>query len=224
VDTADHPVPPAARPENELRALLDAAVDGVIVIDHRGVISTFNRAAERLFGYSATEVVGENVNILMPEPYRAAHDGYIQAYMRTGQARIIGIGRDVIARRRDGTVFPASLAVGEVPGSSPPRFIGFIHDITERKAAVDALRRERDRAQSYLDLAQVMLVAIDHGGRIALINRKGCEILGYTETELLGRDWFEQCLPDRQRDAARAQAAASRPATTKTTSRATTAR
>jgi len=208
VDTANHPVPPAARPENELRALLDAAVDGVIVIDHRGVISTFNRAAERLFGYSATEVVGENVNILMPEPYRAAHDGYIQAYMLTGQARIIGIGRDVIARRRDGTVFPASLAVGEVPGSSPPRFIGFIHDITERKAAVDALRRERDRAQSYLDLAQVMLVAIDHGGRIALINRKGCEILGYTETELLGRDWFEQCLPERQRDAARAQLAA----------------
>ena len=203
---ADHtpPTPPVGRAEDELRALLDAAVDAVIVIDHDSRIMTFNRAAERLFGYRAAEVVGQNVRLLMPEPYRSAHDGYLQAYVRTGQARIIGIGRDVVAQRRDGSVFPASLAVGQVPGSTPPRFIGFIHDITARQAAVDALRRERDRAQSYLDLAQVMLVAIDRAGRIALINRKGCAILGYTETELLGRDWFEQCVPERQRDRARA--------------------
>jgi two-component system sensor kinase FixL len=194
----------AGRPEDELRALLDAAVDAVIVIDHAGHIGTFNRAAERLFGYRAADVIGDHVSILMPEPYRSAHDGYMNAYMAGGAARIIGIGRDVIARRRDGTVFPASLAVGEVPGSKPPRFIGFIHDITSRKAAVDALRRERDRAQSYLDLAEVMLVAIDDVGRITLINRKGCEILGYTEAELIGRNWFEQCLPERHREAARA--------------------
>lgn len=195
---------PAGQPADELRALLDAAVDAVIVIDHEGRISTFNRAAERLFGYAAAEIIGQHVNALMPEPYRSAHDGYMHSYMRTGEARIIGIGRDVLAQRRDGTVFPASLAVGEVPGSVPPRFIGFIHDISSRKAAVDALRRERDRAQSYLDLAQVMLVAVDHGGRIALINRKGCEILGYTESELIGRDWFERCLTERQRAPARA--------------------
>jgi two-component system, LuxR family, sensor kinase FixL len=195
---------PAGHSENELRALLDAAVDGVIVIEHDGRITTFNRAAERLFGYRSAEVVGQRVNMLMPEPYRSAHDGYLSDYQRTGQARIIGIGREVVARRRDGTLFPASLAVGEVPGSSPPRYIGFIHDITSRKAAVDALRRERDRAQSYLDLAQVMLVALDQGGRIALINRKGCEIFGYSETELIGRDWFEQCLPETRREEARA--------------------
>jgi two-component system sensor kinase FixL len=207
------PPPPAApdlgariadgRAESELKALLDAAVDAVIVIDHQGTIATFNRAAERLFGFRAADVVGRNVNVLMPGPYRAEHDGYMHNYMRTGQARIIGIGREVVAQRSDGTVFPASLAVGEIPGTNPPRFVGFIHDITSRKAAVDALRRERDRAQSYLDLAEVMLLALDSNGRIALINRKGCEILGYTEAELVGRDWFEHCVPDRGRDASR---------------------
>jgi PAS domain S-box-containing protein len=192
------------RAELELKALLDAAVDAVIVIDHRGCIDTFNRSAERLFGWRATDVVGKNVAVLMPEPYRAEHDGYMGNYMRSRHARIIGIGREVVAQRRDGTVFPASLAVGEIKGSNPQRFVGFIHDITSRKAAVDALRRERDRAQSYLDLAEVMLLALDVDGRIALINRKGCEILGYNEAELLGRDWFELCLPERTRDHSRA--------------------
>ena len=195
---------PPERAAGELRALLEAAVDAVIVIDHQGRITTFNPAAERLFGYRAIDLIGERVDVLMPEPYRSAHDGYLQNYLRTGRAQIIGIGRDVTAQRRDGTVFPASLAVGEIPGSKPPRFVAFIHDISSRQAALDELRRERDRAQSYLDLAQVMLVAIDGGGRIALINRKGCEILGYTEAELVGRDWFINCVPERHREAARA--------------------
>ena len=198
------PAPPdAARIEHRLRAMLDAAVDAVVVIDHEGRIDAFNRAAERLFGYRASEIIGQSVSALMPEPYRSAHDGYLQAYLRTGQARIIGIGREVTAQRRDGSVFPASLSVGEVPGARPPRFIGFIHDITARKAALDALRRERDRAQSYFELAQVMLLAVDDDGRIARINSKGCEILGYTEGELVGRDWFEQCVPEPRREAAR---------------------
>ena len=207
MDTNADPATAASRSlqvANELKALLDAAVDGVIVIDHQGCIATFNAAAERLFGYTAAEVTGQRINLLMPEPYRAGHDAYMGTYQRTGNARIIGIGREVMAQRRDGTVFPASLAVGEIPGSSPKRYVGFIHDISARKAATDALRRERDRAQSYLDLAQVMLVAIDGTGCITLINRKGCEILGYTEAELVGRDWYEHCVAETHRDAARA--------------------
>ena len=196
------------RAQGELRALLDAAVDAVIVINHEGRIATFNRAAERLFGHHAAEVVGAQVDILMPEPHRSGHAGYLRNYLSTGQARIIGIGRDVLAQRRDGTVFPASLAVGEIPGSDPPRFVAFIHDISSRQAATDALRRERDRAQSYVDLAQVMLVAVDGRGRIGLINPKGCEILGYAESELVGQDWFETCVPERQRATARAALAA----------------
>jgi len=204
----DIAIPPAEEPATEraafeLRAVLDAAVDAVIVIDGRGNIETFNRSAERLFGYEASAVVGRNVSLLMPEPMRGQHDGYLEGYRRTHEAKIIGIGRDVVAQRRDGTTFPASLAVGEIAGSVPTRFVGFIRDITQRRADEEAVKRARDRAQSYLDLAEVMLLAVDPEGRITLINRKGCEILGYPESELVGRDWFDLCLQDTQRDASR---------------------
>jgi two-component system sensor kinase FixL len=134
-----------AGPEEELRALLDAAVDAIIVIDNRGHIETFSKAAERMFGYSAGEILGKNVNLLMPEPDRSAHDGHLRRYELTGEARIIGIGRDVQARRRDGTVFPASLAVGRISGAGPPRFVGFIRDISARVAAEHAAAQAQER-------------------------------------------------------------------------------
>jgi two-component system sensor kinase FixL len=142
------------RSAEELRALLDAAVDAVVVIDHKGRIETFNHAAEILFGYAAAEMIGRSVNLLMPEPFRSAHDGYMERYLQTGEARIIGIGREVNAQRRDGTVFPVSLAVGRVGGSEPPRFVGFIRDITALTHAINELRRERDRAQRNEELLQ----------------------------------------------------------------------
>ncbi len=191
---------PASVAELELRAVLDAAVDAVIIIDSRGLIETFNRAAEKLFGFSAAEVLGRNVNILMPEPFRSQHDGYMDHHMRTGEQRIIGKGREVVAQRRDGSLFPMALAVGRIAGLEPPRFVGFIHDITDRKRVVEALRRERDRAQAYLDLAEVMLLALDARGTISLVNRKGCELLGWPEDELVGRSWFDSCLPTELRD------------------------
>ena len=136
----------------ELQALLDAAVDAIIVIDSGGQIEKFNQAAEQMFGFSAAEIIGKNIALLMPEPDRSAHDAYLRRYSLTGEARIIGIGRDVQAQRRDGTVFPASLAVGRVAGTDPARFVGFIRDISarvaaERTAAVDVhSSAARDRA------------------------------------------------------------------------------
>jgi len=141
---------PAQQSELEFRSLLDSAVDAIIVIDHRGHIEQFNLAAERIFGYRAAEVVGRNVNVLMPAPYHAEHDGYLDRYQSTGEARIIGIGREVRACRKDGTEFPCDLAVGKVQGAVPPRFIGFIRDITQRKLADERLRR----SESELRLAQ----------------------------------------------------------------------
>ena len=141
---------PTKDAELELRSLLDAAVDAIIVIDHRGHIEQFNLAAERIFGYAAAEVVGRNVHVLMPAPYHAEHDGYLNRYQSTGEARIIGIGREVRALRKDGTEFPCDLAVGKVQGAVPPRFIGFIRDITLRKLADERLRR----SESELRLAQ----------------------------------------------------------------------
>ncbi len=129
----------------ELRALLDAAVDAVVVIDSRGHIETFNRAAEQMFGFAAAEILGQNVSLLMPEPHRSAHDDYLRRYHATGQARIIGIGREVQAQRRDGTMFPVSLAVGRVAGADPPRFVGFIRDISARVAAERAALQAQER-------------------------------------------------------------------------------
>jgi two-component system sensor kinase FixL len=129
----------------ELRALLDAAVDAIIVIDSRGHIETFNKAAEQMFGFSAPEILGKNVSLLMPEPDRSTHDDYLRRHNLTGEARIIGIGRDVQARRRDGTVFPASLAVGRISGTGPPRFVGFIRDVSARVAAERAAAQAQER-------------------------------------------------------------------------------
>jgi len=187
--------PTASVAELELRAVLDAAVDAVVIIDSHGNVETFSKAAETLFGYTAAEMIGRNVSILMPEPFRSQHDGYIHQHIRTGEERIIGKGREVVAQRRDGTLFPVFLSVGRIARLDPPRFVGLISDISDRKRVVEALRRERDRAQAYLDLAEVMLLALDSNGTISLVNRKGCEILGWPEDELVGRNWFTTCLP-----------------------------
>ena len=97
----------------KLRGILESAVIAIITIDERGLIETVNPATERLFDYSASELVGHNVKMLMPEPYRAEHDGYIDSYLKTGTKKIIGIGREVSGQRKDGTTFPIHLAVSE---------------------------------------------------------------------------------------------------------------
>lgn len=128
-------------------ALLDAAVDGILVIDDQGRIETFNAAAERLFGYTADELRGRNIRVLMPEPYRSSHDDYLRHYLTTGEKRIIGIGREVSAQRRDGTVFPIELSVGEVMHADARRFVGIIRDISERRASERELRQQQERLE-----------------------------------------------------------------------------
>lgn len=185
--------------ERRFEALLNAAVDSIVVIDHRGVIETINRAAEKMFGYRTDEIVGRNVSMLMPEPFRHEHDRYLANYLETGEARIIGKGREAVGLRRDGSTFPLDLSIGEIRDANSPRFVGILRDITARKGVEKALRLERDRAQGYLDLAAVILLGLDLDGRIRLINKRGCELLGYEEPELLGRNWFENCLREDDR-------------------------
>jgi two-component system sensor kinase FixL len=309
---------------SQLAALLNATPDGIVLIDHLGVIRSFNPGAERIFGYSADEVLGQNISILMPAPHRVAHDGYLKRYSDTGEARMMRAPREVDARRKSGETFPAEVSVGEVPSDAAPYFIGIVRDMSERRAAEEklrkveanllaaqtlahvgsfegrwpedddffwsdelfrimgmppgergptpskfierfvhpedrgalrvildraadegrssqieyrvirpdgtvrhvqtiyqvvtdargvkriqgttldltqrreteqALRRERDRAQRYLDLVNVMIVAVDRDGRITLVNREGCELLGYPEDELVGKDFFAACQP-----------------------------
>ncbi|WP_445491349.1 PAS domain S-box protein [Rhodopseudomonas sp. RCAM05734] len=122
-----------------LRAVVDTAVDGVILIDARGRILMFNPACERLFQYRAEEVIHENVKVLMPTPYRAEHDGYLKHFRDTGERRIIGIGREVMGRRKDGSTFPMDLSVGEAKQDGEAIFVGIIHDLTERKRTEEQL-------------------------------------------------------------------------------------
>ncbi len=138
--------------KGELQALLDACVDAVIIIDQRGLITTFNAAACRMFDYRSDEVKGRNVSMLMPEPDTSRHDAYLRHYLATGETSVIGAGREVLARRRDGSVFPASLAVGRIANSEPARFVGFLHDLTprrreeeQRRGAEQAVRESRER-------------------------------------------------------------------------------
>jgi two-component system sensor kinase FixL len=119
--------------EAHLKSILETVPDAMIVIDENGSMQSFSTAAERLFGYTADEVVGRNVNMLMPSPYRENHDGYLARYFRTGERRIIGIGRVVVGERKDGSTFPMELSVGEMRSSDRRFFTGFIRDLTERQ-------------------------------------------------------------------------------------------
>jgi PAS domain S-box-containing protein len=203
MSTAVTPSSAASPAELELKAVLDTAVDAVVIMDRHGRIEECNRAAERLFGFGVGELTGCDVTVLMPEPHRTRHASYVERYLRTGEPHIIGIGREVGARRKDGTVFPVHLSIGELRIAGDPHFVAFLHDLSERKRVELELMEAHRRAQSYLDLADVILLALDEQGRISMINRKGCEILGRTESELYGEEWVAVCVPESARDAVR---------------------
>ena len=131
----------AAKEAAKIRALLESAVDAIITIDRRGIIEAANPAAERLFQYDEAEFQGRNVSFLMPEPYRTEHDGYLARYLKTGQRRIIGIGREVTGQRKDGTTFPMHLSVSEFEADGATYFTGIIRDLTASKRAEEALRQ-----------------------------------------------------------------------------------
>ena len=159
--------------EERLRAILQTAVEGIITIDEHGLIEAINPAAEKTFGFKAQEVIGKNVSILMPSPFREEHDAYMANYLRTGQAKIIGIGREVVGQRKDGSVFPMDLAVSEVRLADRRLFTGFVRDITERKKAEARLAElAQTLADKNKELETVVYVA-SHDLRSPLVNIQG---------------------------------------------------
>ncbi len=144
--------------EARLRAILDTTVDAIITINESGAIQEFNRAAERMFGYRPEEVTGQNVSMLMPPEYASQHDGYMQDYIHTGKAKIIGIGREAEAQRKDGSRFPIDLAVSEVILGGSRFFTGIIRDITDQRRAEEGLVAvsEGERRQIGQDLHDVL--------------------------------------------------------------------
>lgn len=179
-DPAGEPVIRSALQEREarLQSILETAPDAIIVIDDGGVIESYSSAAQRLFGFTAEEAVGQNVRILMPSPYRERHDGYLRHYLDTGERRIIGIGRVVVGQRKDGTTFPMELAVGEVVASGRRLFTGFIRDLTERQlneSRMQELQAELLHMSRLSDVGQ-MASAIAHE-----LNQPLTAILNYVQ-------------------------------------------
>jgi len=143
----------ARESQAQTRAIVDAAVDAIITIDERGTVESFNPAAERIFGFAADEVISQNVKMLMPAPYQDEHDGYISDHLRTGESTIIGVGREVVGMRKDGTTFPMDLAVSEVNLTDRRMFTGIVRDISDRKQAESALAQQAEElAQSNAEL------------------------------------------------------------------------
>lgn len=179
---------PASRDETRFRAVVDTAVDGVILIDEKGTIRMFNPACQRLFGYSVEEVEGQNVKMLMPAPYRDEHDRYLSNYHRTNERKIIGIGREVVGRRKDGTTFPMDLSVGEAKEDGKPIFVGIIHDLTERKRIDQAALEAAMRMKAVLDTAVDGIILIDSKGSILMFNPACERLFGYAAAEVMGQN------------------------------------
>ena len=166
-----------------LQAVIDNAHDAIITIGVDGRIDMFNKAAERIFGYAPSEVIGRNVNMLMPSPYKEAHDRFLQNYLTTGQAKIIGTGREVEARRSDGSVFPIDLSVAEMNVGGSRGFIGLIRDISERKLTEAA----RDHLAAIVESSHDAVIGKNLAGFITSWNGGAEEIYGYTALEAVGR-------------------------------------
>lgn len=157
---------------NRTKAIVETIVDGVITIDHQGLIDTVNPATEKIFGYQAEELIGRNVSMLMPDPYQREHDGYIGNYLNTGQKKIIGIGREVSGQRKDGSIFPLELAISEMVVNEQRMFTGVVRDISQRKETEEKLRAAMRRVHEQR-IKDEFIATVSHELRTPLTSIKG---------------------------------------------------
>lgn len=184
-----------------LHAVIDTAVDGIVIIDEMGVVQLFNLGCERLFGYSADQVIGQNVKILMPPPYQNEHDGYLSHYRETGERRIIGMGRNVLGRRADGSIFPMYLSVGEIRQEGAERFfVGVIRDTSEQHALESTLREQAERLRSILETVPDAIIVIDEHGLIESFSPAAERLFGWNAAEVTGKN-VSVLMPAPYRDA-----------------------
>ena len=182
----DGPNEPDALDETtkKLETIFGGMVDGLVVINEAGDILLFSRGAEKLFGYRAEEALGRNVKLLMPSPYREAHDSYLAAYRRTGVKKIIGVGQEVVGRRKDGTTFPMYLSIGEIWLEGTRYFVGVTHDLTRLKRAEDRLLT----LSAAVEQSPIAVMITNKHGEIEYVNSRFASLTGYPPHELIGRN------------------------------------
>lgn len=169
-------------------AILDTILDGIITIDSTGIVLTFSQSAVGIFGYQPDEVIGQNVRMLMPEPYHGAHDGYIRNYLTTGERKVIGIGREVLGRRKNGSIFPMELGVNDVEVEGQRIFVGIVRDVTGRKDAENKIKDEAARLHAIMNTVLDGLITIDSQGRIQGFNQAAVRIFGYAPDDVIGHN------------------------------------
>jgi len=177
--------------DEKIHTIIENMVDGVIIIDTKGRIGLFNRAAERLFGYTAIELVGNNVNILMPPSDKEYHDGYIERYCSTGEKRIIDKGREVEGRKKDGSFFPMYLSVGEINVGGVKYFVGVIHDLSSQKAASLQAAKASEFMQAVIDSTPSILIGLDCQGRVTHWNKAAIKERGISADDAINHPFVE---------------------------------
>ena len=180
-----------ARSEAYSKAIVATAAEGIITLDARGRIESVNQAAETMFGYSADELIGQDVKILMPEIYRAKHTGYIRDYVTRGEGSIFGAGREVPARRKDGSEFPIYLAASEVSVGGERCFAGIIRDISDQKAAEESRRAVEQRFRAVFDQRMQLAGILSVEGKVLEANRKSLDFSGLDRDTVIGRYYWE---------------------------------
>lgn len=170
-----------------LRAILDTTVDGIVTINESNIIQSFNKAAEHIFGYSASEVIGKNVKMLMPSPYRENHDSYVADYLRTGERKIIGTGREVRGLRKDGSTFPLYLAVSEVRVGHKRLFTGILRDISDQEKAAESLKQSEQKYRALVESSSDAILLMDEDRRIISYNRAFLGLFGFRWQDVEGK-------------------------------------
>ena len=182
---ADKSGPDQAFGSQMLEAALQTAVGAIVIIDEGGLIRTVNPATQKLFGYSESELVGQNVNLLMPEPFRSRHDGYIRHHLETGERKIIGIGRQVMGRRKSGAIFPIHLAVSAFTTHGRRYFTGIVNDLSAQHGT-GALREQALFEAIFNHLPDAVLVT-DAESKVVLCNPAVARVFGYAPEEMIGQ-------------------------------------
>lgn len=180
--------------------IVESVPSGIVMTDRAGKITFVNSMVNKMFGYREEELIGKPVEILVPREYRKSHREFRNSYLSKPGARAMGEGRDLFAVRKDGTKFPVEIGLNPVKTDKGLVVLSTIVDISVRREAEIKLREERERTQKYLDVAEVIFLVLDDKGEVALINRKGCEILESSEENILGKNWFDNFIPPDIRD------------------------